>query len=99
MSVTRSNLAIIIFEMLKKGLEGASARDLKKLEVDLRGLGAAIQTKRRNLNLSQEALAEGLDVSVSTVKYIEQGRRIPSLAMLLRICWAIDLEYTIGRKR
>lgn len=84
--------------MLNKGLEGASAREIKELEAELKRVVGAIQTHRQKAGLSQEKLAEALDVNVNTIKYIEQGRRLPSLPMLLRICWKIDLELNIGKK-
>lgn len=84
--------------MLNKGLEGASAREMKELEAELKRLVGTIQTHRQKAGLSQEKLAEVLDVNVNTIKYIEQGRRLPSLPMLLRICWKIDLELNLGKK-
>lgn len=78
--------------MLNKSLEGASTRDVKEIELEIKKIASAIQVYRSKKKLTQEALAEVLDVSVNTIKYIEQGRRIPSLPMLFRICRKIGLE-------
>lgn len=85
--------------MLTKGLEGASAREIKAIESELRRIGSEIQTYRQSSGITQEGLAELLEVNVNTIKYIEQGRRIPSLPMLMRICWKLRLEITLGEMK
>jgi DNA-binding XRE family transcriptional regulator len=85
--------------MLNKGLGGASAREIKEIEVELKKIGGTIQAYRGKAGYSQESLADALDVNVNTIKYIEQGRRIPSLPMLLRICWKINLDVKILSKK
>lgn len=85
--------------MLNKGLDGASAREIKELEAELGNIVAVIQIYRQKAGMSQEKLAEALDVSVNTIKYIEQGRRLPSLPMLIRICWKLSIPMVIGAKK
>jgi transcriptional regulator with XRE-family HTH domain len=45
---------------------------------------------RKAKNITQEGLAELVSVSVSTIKFIEQGQRAPSLPMLLKILYFLD---------
>ena len=85
----------IVF-MLIKGLEGASSTEVKEIKMQLKQIGLRLQTYRIKSKYTQESLAEDLDCSVSTVKYIEQGRRIPSLPMLLRICRKIGLKLELN---
>jgi DNA-binding XRE family transcriptional regulator len=82
--------------MLKKGLTGATIKEKKELENYLEHVCTTIQNKRQQLGYTQEELAERLDINVNTLKYIEQGRRIPSLPMLIRICWKMGLELKIS---
>jgi transcriptional regulator with XRE-family HTH domain len=49
-----------------------------------------IQRLRRAKSITQEGLAELVSVSVSTIKFIEQGQRAPSLPMLLKILYFLD---------
>ena len=48
-------------------------------------LGRNVSRLRKSLNLTQEALAERLDVSTRHVQSIEGGVRVPSLAVLTRL--------------
>ena len=60
-------------------------------------LGARIAALRRQRNWSQNALAEMLNISPSTVGMYEQGRREPSLdtaAELARI-FGVSLDYLV----
>jgi len=47
---------------------------------------------RKKKKLSQEALAELAKVSISTIKFIEQKQRVPSLVVLLKIIYVIDKD-------
>lgn len=55
-----------------------------------------IQAARESLGLTQEELAEKIDVSVESIRAIEQNRRAPSLLMLYKICRALNVKITIG---
>ena len=48
-------------------------------------LGRNVSRLRKSLNLTQEALAEKLDLSTRHVQSIESGVRVPSLAVLTRL--------------
>jgi len=84
--------------VLIKGIEGATQKEIKEIESELKGIASAIQNHRQKSGMSQEKLAEVLDVNVNTIKYIEQGRRLPSLPMLIRICKKIGLVVRIPEK-
>ena len=58
-------------------------------------MGAFLQEQRKAKGYTQEAFSEALEVNVNTIKYIEQGRRSPSLEMLLKICGQLELELNL----
>jgi len=60
----------------------------------IKGLGKKIQKLRKEKGFIQEDLAEQLRLSRTYIGYIEQGREIPSLKLLIRI--ASKLEVHIG---
>ncbi|WP_221887042.1 helix-turn-helix transcriptional regulator [Bacteriovorax stolpii] len=49
-----------------------------------------IKVLRVERGLSQEALAEMANVSISTIKFIEQNQRSPSLPMLFKLIYILD---------
>jgi transcriptional regulator with XRE-family HTH domain len=53
-------------------------------------LGASIRLRRRAARLSQEALAEALDVSLQQVQNYERGTNRVSFSRLVKICRAMD---------
>ncbi len=57
--------------------------------MDYKNLGRRISRRRRELHLTQEQLAEQVDLSVSFLGHIERGTRILSLDTLVRICMAL----------
>lgn len=52
----------------------------------------ADRKKREQADLTQEALAEDLDIDPMTVAYIEQKRRYPSLPLLFAICARLKIK-------
>jgi len=48
------------------------------------------------MGLTQEQLAESLDLAVMTIQFIEQQQRYPSLPVLFFICKAMDIPIKIG---
>lgn len=48
-------------------------------------LGKRVQKRRKELNLTQEELAEKVDISRAYMGYIEQGRNVPSLEVVQKI--------------
>ena len=52
------------------------------METDLRQLGEAIRAARMKKGLTQEVLAERLDITPIHLKNIEGHRRLPSVPLL-----------------
>jgi DNA-binding XRE family transcriptional regulator len=50
-----------------------------------RALGEQIQLRRREVGISQEDLAEKIEISRTHMGHIEQGRRKPSLELLQKM--------------
>lgn len=50
----------------------------KAVEAQLRRISIVIQARREEMGLTQEELAEMLDLTVVALGYIEQGRRSPA---------------------
>ncbi|MGE3975841.1 MAG: helix-turn-helix domain-containing protein [Bdellovibrionales bacterium] len=83
--------------MLNKGLGRIDPKTRKVILEHVREFSSVLQAQRKKMGLTQEALAEKLDISVNTVKYIEQGRRLPSLVMILKIAVALKLRLTLQK--
>jgi len=61
-------------------------------EVDIKKeIGSRVAIARKAAGLTQEALAEVLDVNLVTVSRLERGNSLPGVVTLLRICEAISL--------
>ena len=61
-------------------------RDLKKL------LGNRIKTIRKARNLTQEQLAEFVNIGTPNISYIENGKFAPSIDTLQKIAQALNVE-------
>lgn len=68
----------------------------REIDKQFWALAGQIQEARKAQGLSQERLAEELEISVTTVKSIEQGWRYPSLPMLFQICKFLKIHVIIG---
>lgn len=82
-------------EVNGKRLEKIPPKYKKKVEAQLDEIASAIRARREALGLTQEQLAEQLDVSPMTLQFIEQRRRDPSLPTLFYICAYLDLKIKI----
>ncbi len=58
---------------------------------DLRRLGERVRHQRRTRGLTQEALAEALDLSVAYVSLIERGGRNPPYTTVVAIARALGI--------
>ncbi len=58
---------------------------------DLRRLGERVREQRRSRGLTQEALAESLDLSVAYVSLIERGGRNPPYTTVVAIARALGV--------
>lgn len=54
--------------------------------VDYRDLGAKVRAARKQMKLTQEALAEQVGISASFMGHIERGTRVASLETLVSLC-------------
>ena len=55
-------------------------------------LGMMIKTRRKELKLTQEDLAEKVEISTSFMGHIERGSRVLSVDTLRRLCVVLDLS-------
>jgi DNA-binding XRE family transcriptional regulator len=62
---------------------------IKKSKLEL---GKKVQKLRKNLDLSQEALAEALRISRTHMGHIEQGRKSPSMELLEKIARVLKVK-------
>ena len=60
------------------------------MKTRIKAIARQIAEKRHEQGISQERLAELANVSVSTVKFIEQNQRAPSLPLLLKLIYILD---------
>jgi transcriptional regulator with XRE-family HTH domain len=59
---------------------------------ELRKLGERVREQRRSRGLTQEALAEALDLSVAYVSLIERGGRNPPYTTVVAIARALGVS-------
>jgi transcriptional regulator with XRE-family HTH domain len=57
-------------------------------------LGEAIRSRRRDLGISQEALADRIGIDRTYLSGIERGERNPSYTNLLRIASALRVPFS-----
>lgn len=55
-------------------------------------LGLRIKELRRGMKLSQEELAELIDVNFRTIQRLETGKNIPSLETLTKLAEAFEID-------
>ncbi len=58
----------------------------------LRDIGGRIRAARKASNLTQEALAERIDVQPATLSRVETGHQTPSLGLLAQIAEDLGVE-------
>lgn len=62
-------------------------------EKELRILAETIRLAREEKGMTQENLAELLDVSTTHVRHLESGHRRPSIEKLLLLCKILDFSF------
>lgn len=82
----------MIIKILKKFFEIDIICLKEGIEMDFYAIGARIRAKRKALNLTQENLAEKLDISTEHLSRIERGSVKPSLTLTERICAELKME-------
>ena len=78
--------------MSSRGLSKVPAKEQKYVKSEVVLISAKLQAQRQKMGLTQEKMAEILNVSPETIRFIEQNRRIPSLPMLIRIAKVLNLK-------
>ena len=58
----------------------------------MKKLGNAIWNARNARGLTQEALAEMVDITLSHMQHIENGHRLPSVKVLFHLAKCLDLS-------
>ena len=81
--------------MKPKRVQKIPTKYRKDVEVGLSKVAKAIKDAREGKKLTQETLAEDLDISVISLMFIEQGRRFPSLPLLFYILEKLNLKFEI----
>lgn len=61
----------------------------------LRDLGKKIKELREEKNLSQQDLADMVDVAKSTIQRLEYGKYNPSLLILRRLLESLEFEFAL----
>jgi transcriptional regulator with XRE-family HTH domain len=79
-------------EVVKTRLSQVPSKYRGRVEASLAALSALIRDHRKIMNFTQEELAESLGVAAMTIQFIEQGRRFPSLPMLVYICDRLGID-------
>lgn len=72
-----------------------SNSERKYVETHVEKIASKVRELRKQQGLSQEKLAELTSISVSTIKFIEQNQRAPSVPMLLKILYVLDKKAAI----
>ncbi len=55
-------------------------------------MGDRIREIRKKLNLTQEQLAEKLDITLTYISEIERGLKMPSMALFIKIVEVLDVS-------
>lgn len=58
----------------------------------IEGVGVAVREFRQRAGLSQDGLADRMDVSTSYISMLENGHRYPSIEMILRLAIAMEVR-------
>jgi len=58
----------------------------------LGGVGIAIRAFRQQAGLSQDELADRMDISTPYISMLESGKRYPSIEMLIRLAFALEVR-------
>lgn len=65
---------------------------MKTTRKKLTGVGVAIREYRQQAGLSQDELADRMDMSTPYISMLESGKRYPSIEMLIRIALALEVR-------
>lgn len=72
------------------------------MELDYTEIGRRVARRRKQLKLTQEFLAELIDVTPQYISHIERARSIPSTEVIMRLAIALETtpdEFLVGTAR
>lgn len=78
--------------MASISIESIPIRERKKIQKQLDQFSKVLKERRKSEGLTQEKLAEIVDTTTETIRFIESGKYTPSLLMLLRLCLALKIR-------
>lgn len=58
--------------------------------INYKMLGIRIRQRRKSLKITQEELAERMNISVSYLSLLENGKKKPSLSCLMQLCQELN---------
>ena len=64
-----------------------------------RAMGDRLRERRRAMKLTQEELAERIDISASFVGHLERAEKTPSLDTVAALCAALEVKRQKGRSK
>lgn len=65
---------------------------MSQSKIDHKDIGKRVRCRRRELDITQEALAEMAGVSTSFIGHIERGEKIASVETLAAVSKALDMD-------
>lgn len=65
---------------------------MRKRRKKLADVGVTLREFRHKAGLSQDALADRMDISTPYISMLESGKRYPSIEMLIRIAIALEVR-------
>lgn len=63
-----------------------------KVRQKIAGVGGTVREFRLAAGLSQDGLADRMDVSTSYISMLESGQRYPSIEMIIRLAIAMEVR-------
>ncbi len=77
---------------IRRSSQAGGQNQMTSTEEDNRALGEAIRQARTRLGITQEEMAQRLNIATIHLKNMEGGRRNPSTELLFRIMRIMDLS-------
>ena len=62
------------------------------VSIDLKSIGFRISSKRKQLNITQEQLAEQMNVSIQMISNLERGNKAVKIDNLVKLCKILDVS-------
>jgi DNA-binding XRE family transcriptional regulator len=82
---------------MAKGYSTIPAKHRSQVRRELENFMNGFKRRRVELDLTQEAMAEGTGVSIETIRNIEQHRRVPSLPLLFHLARYLKLKLSSSK--